>query len=159
MFKKFNYLVFTLFNIGKLPASGTFGSIFAVIFYIIFYNFLPILGFIIIILVTFFYSLIFLQRTLSSFSNEDPKEIVIDEFIGQLLPLIICNGNLSLILLSFLTFRFFDISKLFPANIFDKKIKGPLGIIGDDVVAGIYSFITIYLTKLYIWQLKKLLKS
>jgi len=133
-----------------LPASGTFGSIFAVIFYIIFYNFLPILGFIIIILVTFFYSLIFLQRTLSSFSNEDPKEIVIDEFIGQLLPLIICNGNLSLILLSFLTFRFFDISKLFPANIFDKKIKGPLGIIGDDVVAGIYSFITIYLTKLYI---------
>jgi len=150
MFKKFNYLVFTLFNIGKLPASGTFGSIFAVIFYIIFYNFLPILGFIIIILVTFFYSLIFLQRTLSSFSNEDPKEIVIDEFIGQLLPLIICNGNLSLILLSFLTFRFFDISKLFPANIFDKKIKGPLGIIGDDVVAGIYSFITIYLTKLYI---------
>jgi len=150
MFKKFNYLVFTLFNIGKLPASGTFGSIFAVIFYIIFYNFLPILGFIIIILVTFFYSLIFLQKTLSSFSNEDPKEIVIDEFIGQLLPLIICNGNLSLILLSFLTFRFFDISKLFPANIFDKKIKGPLGIIGDDVVAGIYSFITIYLTKLYI---------
>jgi len=156
MFKKFNYLVFTLFNIGKLPASGTFGSIFAVIFYIIFYNFLPILGFIIIILVTFFYSLIFLQKTLSSFSNEDPKEIVIDEFIGQLLPLIICNGNLSLILLSFLTFRFFDISKLFPANIFDKKIKGPLGIIGDDVVAGIYSFITIYLTKLYIWQMKKL---
>ena len=150
MFKKFNYLVFTLFNIGKLPASGTFGSIFAVIFYIIFYNFLPILGFIIIILLTFFYSLIFLQRTLDSFSNEDPKEIVIDEFIGQLLPLTICNGNLSLILLSFLTFRFFDISKLFPANIFDKKIKGSIGIIGDDVVAGIYSFITIYLTKLYI---------
>ena len=121
-----------------------------VIFYIIFYNFLPILGFVIIILVTFFYSLIFLQRTLDSFSNEDPKEIVIDEFIGQLLPLIICNGNLLLILLSFLTFRFFDISKLFPANIFDKKIKGAMGIIGDDVVAGIYSFITIYLTKLYI---------
>ena len=156
MFKKFNYLIFTLFNIGKLPAPGTFGSIFAVIFYIIFYNFLPILGFIIIILLTFFYSLIFLQRTLDSFSNEDPKEIVIDEFIGQLLPLMICNGNLSLILLSFLTFRFFDISKLFPANIFDKKIKGPMGIIGDDIVAGIYSFITIYLTKLYIWQMKKL---
>ena len=156
MFKKFNYLIFTLFNIGKLPASGTFGSIFAVIFYIIFYNFLPILGFIIIILATFFYSLIFLQKTLDDFLNEDPKEIVIDEFIGQLLPLIICNGNPLLILLSFLTFRFFDISKLFPANIFDKKIKGPVGIIGDDVVAGIYSFITIYLTKLYIWQMKKL---
>ena len=150
MFKKFNYLIFTLFNIGKLPASGTFGSIFAVIFYIIFYNFLPILGVIIIILLTFFYSLIFLQKTVDSFSNEDPKEIVIDEFIGQLLPLTICNGNLSLILLSFLTFRFFDISKLFPANIFDKKIKGPVGIIGDDVVAGIYSFFTIYLTILYI---------
>ena len=150
MFKKFNYLIFTLFNIGKLPASGTFGSIFAVTFYIIFCNFLPTLGFIIIILLTFFYSLIFLQKTLDNFSNEDPKEIVIDEFIGQLLPLIICNGNPFLILLSFLTFRFFDISKLFPANIFDKKIKGPMGIIGDDVVAGIYSFITIYLTKLYI---------
>jgi len=72
MFKKFNYLVFTLFNIGKLPASGTLGSIFAIIFYIIFYNFLPTLGFIIIILLTFFYSLIFLQKTLDNFLNEDP---------------------------------------------------------------------------------------
>ena len=98
----------------------------------------------------FFLLIIFFTKILSNFSKDDPKEIVIDEFIGQLIPLIICDGNLLLILLSFISFRFFDILKIYPANIFDKKIKGPIGIIGDDIIAGIYSFIIIYVIKLYL---------
>ena len=150
MLNNINYLIFTLFNIGKLPASGTFGSIFTIIFYFAFYNFFSNLIFVIIIFGVLLYSLFFLQKTLSNFSKDDPKEIVIDEFIGQLIPLIICDGNLLLILLSFISFRFFDIFKIYPANIFDKKIKGPIGIIGDDIIAGIYSFILIYVIKLYL---------
>ena len=150
MLNNINYLIFTLFNIGKLPASGTFGSIFTVIFYFVFYNFFSKLIFVIIIIGVLLYSLFFLQKTLSNFSKDDPKEIVIDEFIGQLIPLIICDGNLLLILLSFISFRFFDILKIYPANIFDKKFKGPIGIIGDDIIAGIYSFIIIYVIKLYL---------
>ena len=150
MLNNINYLIFTLFNIGKLPAPGTFGSIFTIIFYFAFCNFFSNLIFVIIIIGILLYSLFFLQKTLNNFSKDDPKEIVIDEFIGQLIPLIICDGNLLLILLSFISFRFFDILKIFTANIFDKKIKGPIGIIGDDIIAGIYSFILIYAIKLYL---------
>ena len=53
-------------------------------------------------------------------------------------------------IMSFLIFRFFDISKIFPANIFDKKLDGAIGVIGDDIVAGIYAFIIIYFIKIYI---------
>jgi len=76
--------------------------------------------------------------------------VIIDEFIGQLIPLIICKGNLFLIIISFISFRFFDILKIFPANIIDKKIKGPVGIIGDDIIAGLYSLILIFSLKIYI---------
>jgi len=154
MLNNINYLIFTLFKIGNLPASGTFGSIFSIIFYFAFYNFFSNFIFVIIIIGVLLYSLFFLQKTLNNFSKDDPKEIVIDEFIGQLIPLIICDGNLLLILLSFISFRFFDILKIYPANIFDKKIKGPIGIIGDDIIAGIYSFTLIYVIKLYLWLIK-----
>ena len=93
------------------------------------------------------YSLLFLKRTLNNFEDKDPKEIVIDEFIGQLIPLLICNGNIYLICISFVCFRIFDIFKIFPSNIFDKKISGSIGIIGDDIVAGLYTMFIIYLIK------------
>ena len=99
MLNNINFLIFTLFYVGKLPASGTFGSIFTIIFYFAFYNFFSNLIFVIIIIGVLLYSLFFLRKTLSNFSKNDPKEIIIDEFIGQLIPLIICDGNLLLILL------------------------------------------------------------
>lgn len=98
----------------------------------------------------FIYSLFFLKTILKNFKNDDPKEIVIDEYIGQSIPLLICDGNLILILISFFSFRFFDIFKIFPANYFDKNIKGIIGIIGDDIIAGLYCFILIYFLNIYI---------
>ena len=148
MLNKINYQFFCLFNIGKLPASGTFGSLFTIIFYYLIQSHISIFIHVLIIVLATFYSLHFLNETLKSFKSKDPKEIVIDEFIGQLIPLMICGNNLILIFLSFIIFRIFDITKLFPANIFDKKIKGTLGIIGDDIIAGIYSLIVIYFIKL-----------
>ena len=82
--------------------------------------------------------------------NKDPKEIVIDEFIGQSIPLLICGNDIILILISFVVFRIFDIFKIFPANIFDKKINGSIGIIGDDIIAGLYTLLIIYLIKSYL---------
>ena len=72
---------------------------------------------------------------------------MIDEYIGQMIPLIACGNNIYLILVAFISFRFFDITKIYPANIFDKKIEGPLGIIGDDIIAGIYSLMIIFIIK------------
>jgi phosphatidylglycerophosphatase A len=71
--------------------------------------------------------------------------LAIDEFIGQSIPLLICENNFFLIILSLLLFRLFDITKPWPASYFDFKIKNATGVIMDDVIAGIYTFLIIYL--------------
>lgn len=150
MISKINYQIFTLFNLGKLPASGTLASAVTLFFYYFFFYNLSNVFFLVLLIIIFFYSIIFLQKTLNNFKNKDPKEIVIDEVIGQLIPLLICNGDLILVALSFVLFRFFDISKIYPASYFDKKVKGVIGVIGDDIIAGLYSLLGIYLIKLYL---------
>ena len=147
MIEKFNKNLFTLFGIGKLPASGTFGSFFTLLIYFILQKYFNILTIIILLIFVTLYSLIFLNKTIKNFKQKDPKEIVIDEYIGQMIPLIVCGNNIYLILVAFISFRFFDITKIYPANIFDKKIEGPLGVIGDDIIAGIYSLMIIFIIK------------
>jgi phosphatidylglycerophosphatase A len=147
MIEKFNKNLFTLFGIGKLPASGTFGSFFTLLIYFILQKYFNNLTIIILLIFVTLYSLIFLNKTIKNFKQKDPKEIVIDEYIGQMIPLIVCGNNIYLILVAFISFRFFDITKIYPANIFDKKIEGPLGIIGDDIIAGIYSLMIIFIIK------------
>jgi len=135
-----------LFGIGFLPISGTIGSLTTIVIYILFNNYLNIIFFIVFIIFVVFYSLFFLNKTLNkSFVSSDPKEIVIDEFIGQSIPLLICGNNFFLIILSFLLFRLFDITKPWPASYFDLKIKNATGVIMDDIIAGLYTFFIIYL--------------
>ena len=150
MLNKLNFLIFTFFYTGKLPASGTFASIITIfIYYFIIFFFSKII-FISVFLIITIYSIIFLKYILKNFDDKDPKEIVIDEFIGQSIPLIVCGNNVVLILISFIIFRIFDIFKIFPANIFDKNMDGTIGIIGDDVIAGLYTLLIIYLIKSYV---------
>jgi phosphatidylglycerophosphatase A len=135
-----------LFGIGFLPISGTIGSLISIIAYYLFYNYLGIIFFLFFIIIVCLYSFYFLNKTLNQdFSSSDPKEIVIDEFIGQSIPLLICENNFFLIILSFLLFRLFDISKPWPASYFDLKIKNATGVIMDDIIAGLYTFLIIYL--------------
>ncbi len=135
-----------MFGIGFLPISGTIGSLVAIFFYIIFYNYLNLLSFIVFIILIFFYSVFFLNKTIKqSFSTSDPKEIVIDEFIGQSIPLLLCENNFFLITLSFLLFRLFDITKPWPASYFDLKVKNANGVLMDDIIAGLYTSFFIYL--------------
>ena len=135
-----------MFGIGFLPIPGTIGSLITIVIYILFNNYLNIIFFIVFIIFVFFYSLFFLNKTLNkSFVSSDPKEIVIDEFIGQSIPLLICGNNFFLIILSFLLFRLFDITKPWPASYFDLKIKNATGVIMDDIIAGLYTFFIIYL--------------
>jgi phosphatidylglycerophosphatase A len=143
---KLNEKIFTLFGIGFLPISGTMGSLVAIFFYYIFFNYLNLLSFIFFIILIFFYSFFFLNKSIKqSFSSSDPKEIVIDEFIGQSIPLTLCENNFFLIMLSFLLFRLFDITKPWPASYFDLKVKNSNGVLMDDIIAGLYTFFIIYL--------------
>ena len=135
-----------MFGIGFLPISGTIGSLIAIFVYFIFYNYINLLSFIVFIILIFFYSIFFLDKTIKrSFSTSDPKEIVIDEFIGQSIALLLCENNFFLIILSFLLFRLFDITKPWPASYFDLKVKNANGVLMDDIIAGLYTFFFIYL--------------
>ena len=135
-----------MFGTGYLPISGTVGSFISIIIYFFFYNYFGTSFFIFFTIIIIFYSFYFLNETLNkSFSSSDPKEVVIDEFIGQSIPLIICENDLFLVILSFLLFRLFDITKPWPASYFDLKIKNATGVLMDDIIAGIYTFIIIYL--------------
>ena len=80
------------------------------------------------------------------FKQKDPKEVVIDEFTGQFIALLAItssnntNDIILSILLSFLLFRFFDITKLGPIKKFE-ELPGGIGIMADDIVAGICAFL------------------
>tara|TARA_B100000073_G_scaffold49171_1_gene36313 strand:- start:189 stop:683 length:495 start_codon:yes stop_codon:yes gene_type:complete len=161
MINQLNYLFVTLFGIGKIKGiPGTYASFFTTVFlFLIFYffNFNPII-FLIILFVVFFISIYSINLFTKKNDNKDPKEVVIDEFIGQSIP--ICLYEIShdksdniikvLIIYSimFILFRIFDIFKPFPANFFDKNIKNSFGVIMDDICAGLYVVLifVIYMT-------------
>jgi phosphatidylglycerophosphatase A len=77
--------------------------------------------------------------------NRDPGVVVIDEIVGMLITMIAVPVTPLTMVLGFILFRVFDIAKPFPVNFFDQHFHGGLGIMLDDVVAGIYSLIIMQL--------------
>ena len=160
--KKINVLLSTFFGYGYLTKiPGTLTSAVTAVFIYIAYE---ILGYtdlkfsIIFFILLFFYSFYAVKETESEFKNKDPRQIVIDEVLGQSMPLILLlylnqTNQISIsieiyYILSFVFFRFFDILKPFPVNYFDKNYKNYFGIIMDDIMAGLYSMILIYFISL-----------
>ena len=157
--KKINLIISTFFGFGYLTKiPGTVTSAFTTFLIYALYEILAYsnLNFLIIFfIILFFYSLYAVKDVENEFKNKDPRQIVIDEVLGQSMPLILLlylkqnyQINLSIeiyYILSFIIFRFFDIIKPFPVSYFDKKFKNYFGIIMDDIAAGLYSMILIYL--------------
>ncbi len=160
--KKINILISTFFGngyISKIP--GTFTSLITVLILYVLFEILQFknLNYILILYsIIFFYSFYAVMDSETEFENKDPRQIVIDEVLGQTMPLILIaylsSENLIDIpveiyyLLSFILFRFFDIVKPFPVSYFDKKHKNFFGIIMDDIMAGLYTIMMIYLISL-----------
>jgi phosphatidylglycerophosphatase A len=151
MIKTLNKLFVTMFGLGKIPKiPGTFGSLATVIILYIFFHILNLSSIIILIfiIIVFIYSFSAISAYTKDNENKDPKEVIIDEFIGQSIPIYlyeISHGteklpNEAIIFygVSFILFRFFDIAKPFPVNFFDKNFKNSFGVIMDDVCAGFY---------------------
>jgi len=135
-----------LLGIGNLPLSGTLASFVTVVIYFLFFSNFNIFFFFFFIFLLSVYSFYYLDQTINKyFVKKDPKEIVIDEVIGQSIPLLLCGKEIFLILLSFFIFRAFDILKPWPCSYFDQKHKNAFGVILDDVIAGFYTFLIIYL--------------
>jgi len=76
--------------------------------------------------------------------EKDSPHIVIDEVVGLQYALLPAEQNISLIIMGFLLFRFFDIVKVFPAGLVQDKLPGGYGIVADDVVAGIYGALLLW---------------
>ena len=160
--KKINVIISTFFGngyISKIP--GTFTSFSTLIILYILFEVLQFknLNYILILYsITFFYSFYAVMDSETEFENKDPRQIVIDEVLGQAMPLILIvylsSKNLINIpveiyyFLSFILFRFFDIIKPFPVSYFDKQHKNFFGIIMDDIMAGLYTMLIIYLISL-----------
>ena len=141
----FNTIFVSVFGIGFIPiASGTFGSLAGLligyILYLINFNL-----FFIIIPLLFIFGVIASNTYQKQTGEKDSSIIVIDEVVGQLIAMIFVVDNLTLVFWSFIFFRIFDIFKPWPASYADKKMIGGLGVMVDDVFAGIYAAILIYL--------------
>ena len=151
MIKNFNTLFVTMFGLGKIPKiPGTFGSLATTVILYFFFHLLNLSSNIILIglVVIFIYAFSAIKDYIERSENKDPKEIIIDEFIGQSIPIYlyeISHGikkspDEAIIFygVCFVLFRFFDIAKPFPVSFFDKNFKNSFGVIMDDVCAGFY---------------------
>ena len=156
MIKTINTLFVTMLGLGKIPKiPGTFGSLATAIILYFFFHILNISSDLILIglIIIFIYSFLAVAAHIKDNENKDPKEVVIDEFIGQSIPIYlyeISHGtekspNEAIIFygICFVLFRFFDIVKPFPVNYFDKNFKNSFGVIMDDICAGFYVVLTL----------------
>lgn len=154
MIKKFDLFFLTFFMIGKIKyAPGSVASLITCLLFLLLINISSIAILFLITLIVFCYSFVAINNSLDEFKTNDPQEIVIDEVVGQMLPLLAIPIYETLYSLptiyycisSFLIFRLFDIWKPYPVNYVDNNIKGSLGIMLDDILASVYSIIVLSL--------------
>ena len=151
MLSKINFLFVTLFGIGKIKKiPGSFASLATVLFLFFLFHILNVSPniFLFSIIIIFFISFYAVNIFIKDLTNKDPKEVVIDEFIGQSIPIslyeISHNGTketdqvLTSYFIMFILFRIFDIIKPYPVSYYDKNFKNSFGVIMDDVCAGLY---------------------
>ena len=156
MIKTLNYLFVTCFGIGTFRfAPGTITSFVTTVFLYSLFHVINLSSnvILVILLIVFIYSFYAVSEYIKFNENKDPKEVVIDEFIGQSIPIYlyeISHGSVKesqeailFYLYIFILFRYFDIKKPFPVNYFDKKFKNSFGVIFDDIIAGLYVVLTL----------------
>jgi phosphatidylglycerophosphatase A len=156
MIKNFNSLLVTMFGIGKIKfMPGTFGSLATTIILYYLFHSLNVSPNIILLslIIIFFYSFYAISSHTENSENKDPSEIVIDEFLGQSIPIYlyeVSHGTtkdpseaITYYVVFFILFRYFDIMKPFPVSFFDKNFKNSFGVIMDDICAGFFVVLTL----------------
>ena len=135
------HFIATLGGIGKIPiAPGTWGSIFAFFIFIYISHYVDML---IVVILSIPFSIWVCEKASVNLKEKDHKSIVIDELVGiwiALVPALYLStqtSRTSYAVLALIFFRLFDILKPFPISYFDKNFKNGLGIVLDDLIAGI----------------------
>jgi len=155
MINLFNSLFVTMFGLGKIKfIPGTLGSLATLIILFYLFHIINIPSNIVLIglIIIFAYSFYAVSDHIKDNDNKDPGEIIIDEFLGQSIPIYLYEISHSttketseaLIYygIFFIIFRYFDIMKPFPVSFFDKNFKNSFGVIMDDICAGLYVVLT-----------------
>lgn len=154
--KSFNYRVLevlaTWFYSGKSPkAPGTCGSLATLPFVYIIAYYYGVYG------ITFFALLVAVigipvaDKFAKSLNVKDPGQIVIDETAGQAITLLAAGTDIYLYVIGFILFRIFDISKPLLIGWADRKVSGGLGIMLDDIIAGVFGGLILWGIKIYLF--------
>lgn len=123
---------------------GTMGSLMAIPLWLLFLGLQPALYWVF-ILVTFVFGCYICQKTSDDTHTHDSGHIVWDEFVGMWITLyFIPQFSILWVTIAFVAFRLFDMAKPWPIRWFDKRVPGGFGIMVDDVIAAIFSSLSVY---------------
>ncbi len=135
----------TFFGVGYFPlAPGTVTSAIIVLLYKLYLHKLSWPLYLLILFLLFFLGIFTSASYSSELNDKDPRKITMDEAVGQLLVLFRMEKTWPLLLAGFLLFRFFDVIKIYPIKKVEALPKG-WGIMMDDILAAVYTGITIHL--------------
>lgn len=143
--QQFIMIFATWFGCGKAPkAPGTFGTLGALPLAWALSLLAPLPYMLMTIVFSIFAIFVSHLHEISS-GTHDASEVVIDEVAGFLVTMTWVPFNWKFVLCGFVLFRLFDVVKPFPISYMDRNIKGGIGIVADDLVAGILSNIILQL--------------
>jgi phosphatidylglycerophosphatase A len=136
--------------VGMIPrAPGTWGSLAALLPWLLIKD-LPLLPYLAVLATVFVLGFFAAGSAEKILDRPDAGAIVIDEILGMFITLTLAPAHPAAWLLGFIFFRFFDIAKPFPVSWFDQHIHGGIGIMMDDVIAGLYALISLQLAWLIV---------
>ena len=139
------------FGSGLMPkAPGTYGTIAAIPIYWMMKD-LSLAIYLTITLVAFIAGIWICQQSADWLGKDDPSAVVWDEIVGYLITMIAAPSGWQWIVLGFVLFRLFDIVKPWPISWADKSLHGGLGIMVDDVIAGLFAWATMQI--IYVIQI------
>lgn len=146
----FVILFSTWWGTGFSPvASGTVGTLAAIPLFLLVGR-LPLPHYLILLFLLTIFSCWVSDKAEAIFNEKDSGKIVIDEVVGYLVTMTGASISLTAIILGFFLFRFFDIVKVPPANLIDRRLKNGFGVVMDDVIAGIYACLLLHLALRFI---------
>jgi len=134
------------------PAPGTWGTLASIPVYLLLLKLLPagLLPYLMVLLVSFVLGIYLCGKTARDVGVHDHGAIVWDEFVGFWITMTMIPFMWLNVILGFLLFRLFDIIKPWPIKLLDKHVHGGFGIMIDDVLAGIFAWVILYLAQPYL---------
>ena len=131
------------FGSGAMPiAPGTAGTLVAVIIYLLLPQISPLI-YVSLLLISFVFGVWICGKTAQDIGIKDPSGIVWDEFLGYWITMFMAPSGWIWVIIGFVLFRLLDIVKPWPIKWADKQIGGGMGIMLDDVLAGIMAALSI----------------